>query len=52
MGDAGAASGYAREVLSRAPDFTVRAYLTTLHYQNKSDLEHHRDALLKAGLPA
>jgi len=52
LGDAGAASGCAREVMSRAPDFTVRAYLTTLHYKNKSDLAHHREALLKAGLPA
>ena len=52
MGDAGTASGYAREVLGRAPDFTVGAYLTTLHYKNNSDLEHHREALLKAGLPA
>ena len=52
LDDTGAASGYAREVMSRAPDFTVRAYLTTLHYKNKSDLEHHREALLKAGLPA
>jgi adenylate cyclase len=52
MGGASAASGYAREVLSRAPEFTVSAYLATLHYKNDSDLEHHREALLKAGLPA
>ena len=52
MGDAGAAAGYAREVISRAPEFTVSAYLATLHYRNDSDLEHHREAMLKAGLPA
>jgi adenylate cyclase len=52
IGDASAASGYAREVMSRAPEFTVSAYLATLHYRNESDLEHHREALLKAGLPA
>ncbi len=34
MGDAGTASGYAREVISRAPEFTVSAYLATLHYRN------------------
>ena len=51
LGDAGAASGFAREAISRAPDFTVRAYLATLHYRNESDLAHHREALLKAGLP-
>ncbi len=47
------ASGeYAREVLSKAPDFTVDAYLGTLHYKQESDREHHREGLLKAGLPA
>ena len=52
MGDAGAASAYAQEVTSCAPAFTVGACLATLHYKNASDLEHHREALLKAGLPA
>jgi hypothetical protein len=27
-------------------------YLPLLHYKRESDLAHHRDALLKAGLPA
>jgi len=52
VGDATAASGYAQEVMSRAPGFSVGAHLTTLHYSNASDLEHHRQGLLKAGLPA
>ena len=52
LGDAGAASAYAREVIGCAPAFTVGAHLATLHYKNASDLEHYREALLKAGLPA
>ena len=51
VGDASAASGYAQDVMSRAPEFSVGAHLATLHYRNASDLEHHRQGLLKAGLP-
>jgi adenylate cyclase len=51
LGDA-AAVDYSREVLSKAPDFTIGAYLGTLHYKNDSDLAHHREGLSKAGLPA
>jgi adenylate cyclase len=41
------------ETLKRKPDFSVqRDYLPTLHYKRESDLAHHRDSLLKAGLPA
>jgi len=29
----------------------VAAYLSLLHYKEARDLAHHRDALLKAGLP-
>ncbi len=52
MGDATAARAHAEETLHRAPDFTVQAYLDTLHYKRASDREHHREGLLKAGLPA
>jgi adenylate cyclase len=41
-----------RDALRRQPDFTVESYLTTLHYKRDSDREHHREGLLKAGLPA
>lgn len=52
-GDAANAQAQAREVLRRKPDFSVSGdYLATLHYRRESDLAHHRDALLKAGLPA
>jgi adenylate cyclase len=52
MGDAIAATAHADQVVRRAPDFSVQAYLDTLHYQRPADREHHRDGLLKAGLPA
>ncbi len=43
---------HAAEVLKRQPGFTVTKYLATLPYKRPQDAEHHRDALLKAGLPA
>jgi adenylate cyclase len=52
MGDEVAARAHAEEVLSRQPDFSVDAYLATLHYRHESDRAHHRECLLKAGLPA
>ncbi len=53
MDNAGAAAEQVRETLKRKGDFSVaRDYLPTLHYKRESDLAHHRDALLKAGLPA
>jgi adenylate cyclase len=51
MGDATAAAAHAREVLSRAPQFTVTAFVGTLHYSQATNTEHCREALLKAGLP-
>lgn len=53
LGDPAAAEAQAREVLKRKADFSIsRDYLPTLHYKQPADLAHHRDALLKAGLPA
>ena len=52
MGNEGAAQEQARETLKRAPDFRVETYLETQHYKRDEDLAHHREALLKAGLPA
>ena len=51
MGDDTAASAHADEVLSRQPEFSVDAYLATLHYKRDSDRAHHREGLFKAGLP-
>jgi adenylate cyclase len=52
MGNEAAAQEQAREVLKREPGFTLETYVTTLHYKRESDLAHHRESLLKAGLPA
>ena len=52
LGDAAGAAVHVRSVLARDPKFSVETYLRTLHYQLDSDREHHREALLKAALPA
>jgi hypothetical protein len=39
-------------VLQREPTFTIQKYLETLHYQQPADIEHLREGLVKAGLPA
>jgi adenylate cyclase len=53
LGNADAAAGHVREVLKRAPEFRVdKDYLPTLHYKRETDLAHHREALIEAGLPA
>ena len=51
-GELAAAKAHSRHVLTLDPAFTVDAYLTTLHYKHEADSSHHREALLKAGLPA
>ena len=53
MGDAAAASAQVSEIQRRKPGFNIeRDVLPTLHYKRDSDLAHHRNSLLKAGLPA
>ena len=52
MDEEAAATEYAGAVLRQDPEFTVSGYLETLHYNCESDLDHHREGLLKAGLPA
>ena len=52
MGNEAAAARHAAEVLKRMPEFRVeKVYLPVLHYKRESDLLHHREAVLKAGLP-
>ena len=52
-GDAARAGEQVQLVLRKKPAFSVQKdYVPTLHYKRESDLAHHRDALLKAGLPA
>lgn len=52
LGHDAEARRHAQEVLQRQPDFSVETYLATLHYKQGSDLAHHRESLLEAGLPA
>jgi adenylate cyclase len=51
MGNKTAAPAHAQEAMRLDPGFSAERYLATLHYRQDSDHEHHRDALLKAGLP-
>ncbi len=50
-GDLAAARSLADEVVRREPEFSVERYLATLHYKQDVDRAHHREGLLKAGLP-
>ena len=52
LGNTDKASGHVREALKADPAFNWTAYAATLHYRDGADLAHHRDAALKAGLPA
>jgi len=51
LGNMAAAAQYVKEVLTRNPAFSITDYAETLHYKRAEDLEHHREALLAAGLP-
>jgi len=52
LGNVDAAQLHVGEVLRRIPGFGVREHcLPMLHYRRESDLEHHLEALLGAGLP-
>jgi len=51
-GDTPAAEQHTAQVLKLAPDFTVAANMATMHHRQAADEEHHRAALLRAGLPA
>lgn len=50
-GDLAAAEQHRRHVLSLDQKFTVETYLATLHYMRQDDAAHHREALVRAGLP-
>ncbi len=52
IGDETAATAHAGQVLALQPDFSIASYLETMHYVNDDDRAHHREALLKAALPA
>ena len=51
LGNTSGAAAHTAEVLKRVPGFTIREHcLPILHYRRESDLAHHRESLLKAGL--
>jgi adenylate cyclase len=52
LGDDAAAQRDTAEVLKRDPGFSVTSFLQALHYKRPEEIERHRAALLKAGLPA
>lgn len=53
LGNAAGAQRHARDVLSRDPRISRSATQVPVpHYKSESDLAHHRDRILKAGLPA
>ena len=51
MGDPVAAEQHRKQALALDAKFTVEGYLGTLHYKRSEDAEHHREALIRAGLP-
>ncbi len=53
LGDAGSSALHAKKVLALNPGFTWSGTLVpAMHYKHARDLEHHREGVLKAGLPA
>jgi adenylate cyclase len=52
MGHEADARRHVEEVLAAKPGFTAADGLSTTHYKRQEDIDHHRAALLKAGLPA
>jgi adenylate cyclase len=52
LGDAAAARRHAAEVLNRNAQFGWNAtFAPVLYYRDEKDIAHHRDAVVKAGLP-
>jgi adenylate cyclase len=51
MGDPVAAEQHRKQALALDAKFTVEGYLGTQHYKRSEDAEHHREALIRAGLP-
>lgn len=51
LDDDARAESYAAKVLEIQPKFTVAEQMKTLPYENAVDRDHHREGMLKAGLP-
>ncbi len=50
LGDKTAASAHIIRVFALDPESDLETHLSTLHYKDDTDLQHHRDGLLKAGI--
>jgi len=52
LGETADAARHCAELLRLEPGFSIaRHCLPMLHYRNEADLEHHREALRRAGIP-
>jgi adenylate cyclase len=51
MDDTAGAAALVRDILAADPAYTVSTHLATEYYRESADREHHRAALLRAGLP-
>jgi adenylate cyclase len=50
LGDKTAADAHVARIYALEPDFDLETYLSTLHYKDDADLQHHREGVLKAGV--
>jgi adenylate cyclase len=51
MGDAAGAAALVRDILAANPNYRVGTHLAMQRYREAADIEHHRSALVRAGLP-
>ena len=51
LGNRAEAEHHTAETTALCASFSAEEYLQTLPYQHEADLQHHREALVKAGLP-
>ncbi len=51
LGQSTEAAEYTESVLNQEPEFSVKSHMELQHYQLDRDHDHHRDGLLKSGLP-
>ncbi|ESZ20853.1 MULTISPECIES: adenylate/guanylate cyclase domain-containing protein [unclassified Mesorhizobium] len=50
LGDEIAAAAHLRKIKTLDPQFDLDSFIATLHYAQKSDVQHVREGLLKAGI--
>ncbi len=52
LGDRTAAAAHVARLRELDPGFDLEKFLKTMHYANEPDLQHLREGLIKAGIPA